>query len=89
MFAWFSSPRHYSCVSSSGKELCLSPVARVAPGERSLSAWVRWRNQPPKTRTSTMQTHKFVGLDVHSDTTMIAVAEGERSGDGARSAKMA
>lgn len=28
-----------------------------------------------------MQTHKFVGLDVHSDTTMIAVAEGERSGE--------
>jgi transposase len=28
-----------------------------------------------------MKTHKFVGLDVHSDTTMIAVAEGERSGE--------
>lgn len=28
-----------------------------------------------------MKTHKFVGLDVHSDTTMIAIAEGERSGE--------
>lgn len=28
-----------------------------------------------------MKTHKFVGLDVHSDTTMIAVAEGERTGE--------
>jgi transposase len=28
-----------------------------------------------------MKTHKFVGLDVHSDTTMIAVAEGERAGE--------
>ena len=28
-----------------------------------------------------MKTHKFVGLDVHSDTTMIAVAEGERHGE--------
>jgi hypothetical protein len=35
-----------------------------------------------------MQTHKFVGLDVHSDT-LIAVAEGERTGDGTRSADMA
>ena len=28
-----------------------------------------------------MKIHKYVGLDVHSDTTMIAVAEGERSGE--------
>jgi transposase len=28
-----------------------------------------------------MKTHKFVGLDVHSDTTMIAVADGERTGE--------
>jgi hypothetical protein len=28
-----------------------------------------------------MKTHKYVGLDVHSDTTMIAVAEGGRRGE--------
>ncbi len=27
---------------------------------------------------------KYVGLDVHKDTTVIAVAEGGRNGDGAR-----
>jgi len=28
-----------------------------------------------------METHKYVGLDVHSDTTTIAVAEGDRAGE--------
>ena len=46
-------PRHYSCVSSSGKKVCLFPMTRVAPGEGSLSAWM-WRvTEQPETRTST------------------------------------
>ncbi len=32
---------------------------------------------------------KYVGLDVHKDTTVIAVAEGGRAGDGACSAERA
>jgi len=38
-------------------------------------------NQTTKSEDKHMKIHKYVGLDVHKDTTMIAIAEGDRTGD--------
>ena len=46
-------------------------------------------NRTTRSEDKHMKTHKYVGLDVHSVSTVIAVADGGRSGDGARSAEMA
>ena len=46
-------------------------------------------NRTPRNEDKHLKMHKYVGVDVHSVDTVIAVAGRSRSGGGAQSAEMA
>ena len=62
-------------------KVCLSPSTRVTPVREPIRMDVEANPTTKNGDKHMKKTDKYVGLDVHQDTTVIAVAEGGRVGE--------
>src|ERR1035438_2754881 len=65
-------PRHYSCVLGAAlkKKVCLSPSTRVTPVREPIRMDVKANSTTKNGDKHMKATDKYVGLDVHQDTTV-------------------